>query len=89
MAVREYDFDEEFRHLGYTASLIGSSTAAELKLGALARRATMLFMRKPGLRDSGASIVPSVVVPKVVYPPAFAKAKRSAVQAIESGYGNR
>ena len=45
-------------------------------------------MCKPGLRDCGASIVASVIVSKVVYPLAFAKARKKAVETIESGYGN-
>ena len=30
--IKEYDYDEAFRHLGYTASVIGSSAAAETEL---------------------------------------------------------
>ena len=67
--VKEYDYDEEFRHLGYAASVIGSSAAAETELAKIAKRATTVFMCKPGLRDCGANIVASVIVPKVVYPP--------------------
>ena len=86
--VKEYDYDEEFRHLGYSASVIGSSAAAETELTKIARRATTVFMCKPGLRDCGANIVASVIVPKVVYPLAFAKARKKTVETIESGYGN-
>ena len=75
---KEYDYDEEFRHLGYSASIIGSSAAAETELAKIAKRATTVFMCKPGLRDCGANIVASVIVPKVVYPLAFAKARRKA-----------
>ena len=57
--VKEYDYDEEFRHLGYSASLTGSSTAAETELAKIAKRATTVFMCKPGLRDCGANIVAS------------------------------
>ena len=80
--------DEEFRHLGYSASLTGSSAAAETELAKIAKRATTVFMCKPGLRDCGANIVASVIGPKVVYPLAFAKARKKAVETIESGYGN-
>jgi len=45
-------------------------------------------MCKPGLRDCGANIVASVIVPKVVYPLAFAKARKQAVEVTESGYGS-
>ena len=48
--VKDYDYDEEIRHLGYTASLIGSSAAAETKLAAKAKKATMVFRRMPRLR---------------------------------------
>ena len=27
-AIKEYDYEEEFKHLGYTASLLGDSTTA-------------------------------------------------------------
>ena len=37
-------------------------------------------------RDCGANIVASVIVPKVVYPLAFAKARKNAVETLESGY---
>ena len=86
--VKEYDYDEEFRHLGYSASIIGSSAATETELAKIAKRATTVLMCKPGLRDCGANIVASVIVPKVVYPLAFAKARRKAVETIESGYGS-
>ena len=50
--VQEYDYDEDFRHLGYSASTIGSSTAAETELAKIAKRATTVFMCKPGLRGT-------------------------------------
>ena len=86
--VHEYDYDDEFRHLGYTASITGNLAAAETELAKIAKRATPVFMWKPGLRNCGANIVASVIVPKVVYPLAFAKARKKAVETIESGYGN-
>ena len=85
--VREVGYDEEFRHLGYTASPAAVSSAAEEKLSGMAKRATQVFLSKPGLRDCGASIVSSVIVPKVVCPLAFAKATNSKALAIESSYG--
>ena len=86
--VKEYDYDEEFRHLGYTASVIGSSAAAETELAKIAKRATTVLMCKPELRDCGASIVASVIGPKVLYPLAFAKAQKKTVETIEPGYGS-
>ena len=59
--VKKYDYDEEFCHLGYTASVIGSSAAAEAELANIANRATTVFISKPGLRDCGANIVASVI----------------------------
>ena len=59
--VKEYDYDEEFRHLSYTASVIGSWAAAETELAKIAKRATTVFMCKPGLRDCGANIVASAI----------------------------
>ena len=64
------------------ASVVGT------QLAKIAKRATTAFMCKPGLRDCGANIVASVIVPKVVYPLAFAKARKKAVETIESGYGS-
>ena len=61
---------------------------AETELAKIAKRATTVFMCKPGLSDCGANIVASVIVPTVVYPLAFAKARKKAVETIESGYGN-
>ena len=84
--VQEYDYDEEFRQLGYSTSITGSSAAAETELAKIAKRATTVFMCKPGLGDCGANIVASVIIPKVVCPLAFAKARKKAVETIESGY---
>ena len=86
--VKGCEYDEEFRRLGYTASVIGSSVAAETELAKIAKQATTVFMCKPGLRDCGANIVASVIGPTVVYPLAFAKAQKKAVETVESGYGN-
>ena len=41
-----------------------------------------------GLRDFGASIVASVIGPKVVCPLAFSKAQKKTAETIEPGYGN-
>ena len=85
--ITEYEHDGEFRHLGYTASLTGSSRKAEKSLTALTRRTARVFATKPGLRDCGASIVASVLVPKTVYHLAFGKATMAAVEETERGYG--
>ena len=86
--VKEHDYGEEFRHLGHTASVIGSSAAVETELAKIAKRETTVFMCKPGLRDCRANTVASVITPKVVYPLAFTKAQKKTVETIESGYGN-
>ena len=88
VVIKEYDYDEEFRHLGYSASMIGESAAAESALAATARRATLMFTSKPALHHCGGSIVTSVLRPKFVYPLAFAKATEASICRIESGYGN-
>ena len=88
VVIKEYDYDEEFRHLGYSASMIGESAAAESTLAATARRATLMFTSKPALQHCGGSIVTSVLRPKFVYPLAFAKATEESICKIESGYGN-
>ena len=51
--VVEYDHDDEFHHLGYTASLTGRSRTAEKSLTALTRRAARVFATKPKRRDCG------------------------------------
>ena len=86
--VKEYDHDDEFRHLGYTASLTGRSRTAERSLTSLTRRAARVFATKPKLRDCGVSIVASVLVPKTVYHFAFGKATVAAVEETERGYGD-
>ena len=47
--VVEYDYDDEFRHLGYTASLTARSRTAEKALTKLTRRAARIFAAKPNL----------------------------------------
>ena len=56
VAVKEYDYDEEFRHLGYTASIIGKSSTALRELSNIAQRAKHVFFRKHSLRDTGVRI---------------------------------
>ena len=65
-----------------------SPFATETELANIAKRATTVFMCKPGLRDCGANIVASVIGPTVVYPLVFAKALKKTVETVESGYGN-
>ena len=87
LVIKEHGYDEEFRHLGYTTSLVGGSKKSLGKLTEIARRATNAFLRKPNPRFCGTSIVTSVLQPKLVYQIAFAKAPASAVCATESAYG--
>ena len=84
--VRQLDYDEEFRHLGYTASLKGTSSKAMDALRAVARRMTFVFQSRPSLRDCGASIVQSVLLPKLVYMLAYAKATAAQLLEIEQSY---
>ena len=88
VTVKEYDYDEEFRHLGYTASIVGKSSSALRDLSSIAQRAKHVFFHKHSLRDSGASIVKSCIVPKIVYPCAFAKATHHEIANIEAKYGD-
>ena len=85
--IKEFDYDEEFKHLGYSASLIGRPAKSEAELLAIARRVTSVFRRKPSLAQCGASIVTSALRPKLVYVLAFAKVTPTAVEAIESTFG--
>ena len=85
--ITEYDYDEEFKHLGYSASLIGRSRKAETILLEVARRVSTVFWRKPSLAHCGKNIATSILRPKFVYQLAFAKATPEAIAAIEGGFG--
>ena len=50
--VQEYDYDKEFRHLGYSASITGSSAAAETELAKTAKRATTRSVCRRGVHWS-------------------------------------
>ena len=65
---------------------MGSSESAVEELKSIARKASSVYVRKPGLRRCGASIVASILRPKLVYPLAFAKVPAAEVEAVESGY---
>ena len=85
--VRQLDYDEEFRHLGYAASLRGTSNKAMDALRAVARRMASVFQSRPSLRDCGTSIVQSVLLPKLVfYMLAYAKATAAQLLEIEQSY---
>ena len=84
--VKQLDYDEEFRHLGYTASLRGKSNKAMDALRDVARKMTSVFQSRPSLRDCGASIVQSVLMPKLVYMLAYAKATAAQLLEIEQSY---
>ena len=61
---KEYDHGEEFKHLGYSASLLGGgSTAAVADMLKTVRRVANIFQRKPSLRYCGASIMTSALRP--------------------------
>ena len=61
--IKEYDHDEEFKHLGYSASLLGGSTAAVADMLKTVHRVANIFQRKPSLRYCGASIMTSALRP--------------------------
>ena len=84
--VKQLDHDEEFRHLGYTASLRGTSIKAMDALRTIARRMTFVFQSRPSLRDCGASIVQSVLLLKLVCMLAYAKATAAQLLEIEQSY---
>ena len=84
--VKELDYDEEFRHLGYTASLWSTSNVAMDALRTVERRMTLEFQSCPSLRDCGASIVQSVLLPKLVCMLAYAKATAAQLLEIEQSY---
>ena len=85
--IKEYDYDEEFKHLGYSASLLGGSSTATAGMLKTVRRAASVFQRKPSLRHCGASIMTSVLRPKLVYALTFSKTPASVVGALEGAFG--
>ena len=84
--VKELDYGEEFRHLGCTVSLWGTSNEAMDALRAVARRMALVFQSRPSLRDCGTSIVQSVLLPKLVCVLAYAKATAAQLLEIEQSY---
>ena len=80
---KEYDYDEEFKHLGYLASLLGGSTTATAGMLKTVRRPANVFQRKPSLRHCGASIMNSVLRPKLACALIFSKTPVSVVGALE------
>ena len=85
--IKEYDHDEEFKHLGYSASLLGGSTAATAGMLRTMRRAANAFQRKPSLCHCGASIMTSVLRPELVYALTFSKSLASVVNDLEGAFG--
>ena len=85
--IKEYDYDEEFKHLGYSASLLGGSSTATAGMLKTVRRAASVFQRKPSLRHCGASIMTSVLRPKLVYALTFSKTPATVVDALEGAFG--
>ena len=53
----------------------------------MVRRAANVFQRKPGLWHCGASIMTSVLRPKLVYPLAYSKVTVSAIGELEGAFG--
>ena len=85
--MQELDYGEEFRHLGYTVSLWGTSDIAMTVLRAVAQhRMTLVFLSRPSMRDCDSSIVKSVLMPKLVYMLAYAKATAAQLLEIEQPY---
>ena len=82
----EYDCDQEFSHLGYSASILGSSKKAEKALREMAVRAAEIHASKPALRLCGANIAQAVITAKVVYPAGFGKATSESIEHIERAY---
>ena len=62
----EYDCDQEFRRLGYSASILGSSKKAEKVLREMAVRAAEIHASKPTLLLCGVNIAQAVITAKVV-----------------------
>ena len=82
----EYDCDQEFRHLAYSASILGSSKQAEAALRAMAVRAAEIHASKPPLRLCGVNIAQAVITAKVAYPAGFGKATSDSIEHIVWAY---
>ena len=85
--IKEYDHDEEFKHLGYSESLLGGSTAATTDMLRTVRRVANVFQRKPSLRYCGTSIMTSLLRPKLVYVLTFSKSPAFVVNDLEGYFG--
>ena len=83
----EYNHDDKFRHLCYTASLTARSRTVVTAPTKLTRRAAKIIAAKPNLRDCSVSIVANVLAPKTVYHFAFGKTTVAVVEETERGYG--
>ena len=77
----------EFKQLGYSASFLGGSTAATAGMLRTVRRVANVFQRKPSLRYCGASIMTSVLRPKLVYALTFSKSPASVVNDLDGAFG--
>jgi len=73
-------------HLGYSASVLGSSRKAEEALRSMAVRAAEIHASKPALRLCGVNIAQAVITAKVVYPAGFGKATSDSIEHIERAY---
>ena len=82
----EYDCDQELRHHGYSASILGSSKKAESALREMAVRAAEIHASKPALRLCGVDVAQAVVTAKAVYPAGFGKATNESIGHIERAY---
>jgi hypothetical protein len=82
----ECDCDQEFRHLGYSASILESSKKAETALREMAVQAAEIQAPKPALRLCGVNIAQAVITAKVVYPAGFGKATSDSIEHIERAY---
>ena len=84
--VPESEYDYEFRHLGYTASLAGTERKRMAELRQEAKAMAAGIQAKPWLKRWARSIIEMVVIPKLVYPLAFSRARIEDIRKIERGY---
>ena len=82
--VKEYDYDEEFRHLGYTASLTGCDGEKLAEMKRETERVMQTVAAKRSLKRWTREVIETVLQPKLAYQLAFSNATSSEIGKIEA-----
>ena len=85
--IPEADYDYEFRHLGYTASLSGCERRKVAEMKDETRRVMDTIRTKRSLRKWTRQIIDAVIHPKLGYQLAFSTASVRCIDSIEAALG--